>query len=128
MAHFEPEVLTVSGEGIFPQISFDIPREMTSTTSEIFAPLREKAFTNLGIEKQVRTRLIYYLQITSKHLCGDGERGTQLFLLYSTVPQVIRFENIAMYRIVTALVWINSLKCPRTEEAFIGSRAQPEIQ
>ena len=31
-----------------------------------------------------------------------------------------------MYRIVTALVWTNSLKCPQTKEAFIGSRAQPE--
>ena len=29
------------------------------------------------------------------------------------------------HRIVTALVWTNSLKCPRTEEAFNGSRAQP---
>ena len=26
------------------------------------------------------------------------------------------------------LVWTNSLKCPRTEEAFIGSREQPETQ
>ena len=33
-----------------------------------------------------------------------------------------------MYRIVTVPVWTNSLKCPRTEEAFIGSRAQPETQ
>ena len=37
-------------------------------------------------------------------------------------------EQVVMYRIVTAPVWTNSLKCPRTEEAFIGSRAQPETQ
>ena len=40
----------------------------------------------------------------------------------------MRYALSTMYRIVTALVWTNSLKCPRSKEAFIGSRAQPEIQ
>ena len=40
----------------------------------------------------------------------------------------VAWSIIIKYRIVTALVWTNSLKCPQTEEAFIGSRAQPETQ
>ena len=49
---------------------------------------------------------------------------------YRKSPELFLAGNVlcAMYRIVTAPVWTNSLKCPRTEEAFIGSRAQPETQ
>ena len=45
-----------------------------------------------------------------------------------SASEPVRGTGRYMYRIVTAPVWTNSLKCPRTEEAFIGSRAQPETQ
>lgn len=61
MAHFEPEVIAVTGEGIFPQVSFDIPREMSRLDSESFAPLREKAMANLhtSLDEQVQYTYMY---------------------------------------------------------------------
>ena len=35
MAHFEPDVITVSGEGIFPRIAFNLPQPMTSVSPAI---------------------------------------------------------------------------------------------
>lgn len=45
VAHFEPDTITLTGEGIFPRISFNLPREITS---ERYASLRDKAQENLS--------------------------------------------------------------------------------
>ena len=44
MAHFEPDTITLTGEGVFPRISFNLPREVTS---ENYSRLRKKALKNL---------------------------------------------------------------------------------
>ena len=45
VAHFEPDEIILTGEGVFPRISFNLPREMTEVG---FASLRQKALDALG--------------------------------------------------------------------------------
>ena len=32
MAHFEPDTITLRGEGVFPRITFNLPREMATVS------------------------------------------------------------------------------------------------
>lgn len=45
VAHFEPEVITVTGEAVFPRIGFDIQRDL----SQVAEAVLEEAKTNLSI-------------------------------------------------------------------------------
>lgn len=47
MAHFEPDTITLTGEGIFPRISFSLPREMTNPDIKHYSSLRSDALANL---------------------------------------------------------------------------------
>ena len=48
VAHFEPDEIVLTGEGVFPRISFNLPREMTEVGCTKFASLRQKALDALG--------------------------------------------------------------------------------
>ena len=45
VAHFEPDVITLTGEAVFPRISFNTPRDMSQIPESIF----EQAKTNLNL-------------------------------------------------------------------------------
>ena len=49
MAHFEPDAIALVGEGIFPQISFNLPREMTRIGSELYTSVRTRALGRMGL-------------------------------------------------------------------------------
>lgn len=44
VAHFEPDTITLTGEGVFPRISFNLPREVTN---ENYSRLRKRVLENL---------------------------------------------------------------------------------
>ena len=44
MAHFEPDTITLIGEGVFPRISFNLPRDVTH---ENYSRLRKRALEKL---------------------------------------------------------------------------------
>ena len=44
MAHFEPDTITLTGEGVFPRISFNLPRDVTD---ENYSRLRKRALEKL---------------------------------------------------------------------------------
>lgn len=48
MAHFEPDKITVTGEGVFPRIIFDLPPDKEDSRYE---QLTQQAFESLGREK-----------------------------------------------------------------------------
>ena len=48
MAHFEPDKITVTGEGVFPRIIFDLPPDKEDSRYE---QLTQQAFETLGREK-----------------------------------------------------------------------------
>ena len=41
MAHFEPDIVTVNGEGVFPRISLDLPRLVTEEYDDLLKSARE---------------------------------------------------------------------------------------
>lgn len=43
VAHFEPDTITLTGEGVFPRISFNLPREVTN---ENYSRLRKRVLEN----------------------------------------------------------------------------------
>ena len=47
VAHFEPDEIVLTGEGIFPQITFNLPREIADTS------LREMALANISKNMQL---------------------------------------------------------------------------
>ena len=48
MAHFEPDKITVTGEGVFPRVIFDLPPDKEDFRYE---ELTRQAFESLGREK-----------------------------------------------------------------------------
>ena len=44
VAHFEPDTITLIGEGVFPRISFNLPRDVTH---EDYSRLRKRALEKL---------------------------------------------------------------------------------
>ena len=48
MAHFEPDKITVTGEGVFPRIIFDLPPDKEDSRYE---QLTQQGFESLGREK-----------------------------------------------------------------------------
>ena len=48
MAHFEPDKITISGEGVFPRVIFDLPPDKEDFRYE---ELTRQAFESIGREK-----------------------------------------------------------------------------
>lgn len=52
MAHFEPDKITITGEGVFPRVIFDLPLDKQDPRYEA---LTQQAIENLGRERSAQS-------------------------------------------------------------------------
>ena len=53
VAHFEPDNITVNGEGVFPRISLDLPRLVTEEYENLWKTARENVSSKTSLTEMV---------------------------------------------------------------------------
>ena len=90
VGHFEPEQINLTGEGVFPRISLDLPRD---TENDSFKELLETAQQNLAnVEKIIDDDSDVFLEVRHEMIWG---------IIFWALPRTSRF----LHRRLRALVY-----------------------
>ena len=85
VAHFEPDYLTIRGEGVFPRISLDLPR--VQDTAGLYSSLVKEAREN--VYKKTLSDFDPKISPDNSHVTGHHPHPDQLLVAQAQVRLVL---------------------------------------